>query len=386
MTIGVFFGGKNPEHDISILTGHLILAGLAKAGVAAHAVYIGKDGSWHLGDELKDIANFKKQKDFSALAKWNLDLESSRGKMVFRQKGLFGKTITIDVAFPAFHGQNGEDGTIQGLFEILDIPYVGCGVAASAIAMDKVLTKQLYEQAGFPTTKFIYFYKSDWEAKKDDYVMKINTGLAWPLFVKPARLGSSIGIAKVRNGKELSFALDVAFHYDEKVIVEEGVPNVCDLTCAVIGNDVPRASLVQESVFTEDFFSYEDKYISGGGAQLGNAKQSLIIPAELDEATTAAVRNLAEEVFLKFECSGTARVDFLYDKESKKLYVNEINPLPGTLYHHLWEKSGVPLADLLKKLVAYAVEKNKKKKGFTSTFASSILAHADWSKKLSKGK
>lgn len=386
MTIGVFFGGKNPEHDISILTGHLILAGLAKAGITAHAVYIGKDGSWHLGDELKDIANFKKQKDFSALAKWNLDLESSRGKMVFRQKGLFGKTITIDVAFPAFHGQNGEDGTIQGLFEILDIPYVGCGVAASAIAMDKVLTKQLYEQAGFPTTKFIYFYKSDWEAKKDDYVMKINTGLAWPLFVKPARLGSSIGIAKVRNGKELSFALDVAFHYDEKVIVEEGVPNVCDLTCAVIGNDVPRASLVQESVFTEDFFSYEDKYISGGGAQLGNAKQSLIIPAELDEATTAAVRNLAEEVFLKFECSGTARVDFLYDKESKKLYVNEINPLPGTLYHHLWEKSGVPLADLLKKLVAYAVEKNKKKKGFTSTFASSILAHADWSKKLSKGK
>ncbi len=386
MTIGVFFGGKNPEHDISILTGHLVLAGFAKAGIDACAVYVGKDGSWHLGGELEDIGNFKKQKDFSALAKWNLDLESSRGKMVFRQKGLFGKTVTVDVAFPAFHGQNGEDGTIQGLFEMLDVPYVGCGVAASAIAMDKVLTKQLYEQAGFPTTKFIYFYKADWEAKKDDYVMKINTGLAWPLFVKPARLGSSIGIAKVRNGKELSFALDVAFHYDEKVLVEEGVPNVADLTCAVIGNEVPRASLVQESVFTEDFFSYEDKYISGGGAQLGNAKQSLIIPAELDEATTAAVRNLAEEVFMKLECSGTARVDFLYDKESKKLYVNEINPLPGTLYHHLWEKSGVPLADLLKKLVAFALEKNKKKKGFVSTFASSILAHADWSKKLSKGK
>ena len=386
MTIGVFFGGKNPEHDISILTGHLILAGLKKAGIDAHAIYIGKDGSWHIGDELHNIANFKKQSDFSSLAKWNLDLESSRGKMVFNQKGLFGKTITIDVAFPAFHGQNGEDGTVQGLFEMFDIPYVGCGVAASAMAMDKVLTKQLYEQAGFPTTKFIYFYKSDWEAKKEDYVTKINTGLAWPLFVKPARLGSSIGIAKVRNGKELSFALDVAFHYDEKVIVEEGVPNVCDLTCAVIGNDVPRASLMQESVFTEDFFSYEDKYISGGGAQLGNAKQSLIIPAELEEATTAAVQNLAKEVFLKFECSGTARVDFLYDKESKKLYVNEINPLPGTLYHHLWEKSGVALPELVKKLITLALEKNKKKKGFTSTFASSILAHADWSKKLGRGK
>lgn len=386
MTIGVFFGGKNPEHDISIITGNLILSGLKKAGIAAHAVYISKDGGWHLGEELHDIANFKKQTDFSSLAKWHLDLESTHGKMIFKQKGIFGKTITIDVAFPAFHGQNGEDGTIQGLFEMLDIPYVGCGVAASAIAMDKVLTKQLYEQAGFPTTKFIYFYKSDWEAKKEDYIMKINTGLAWPLFVKPSRLGSSIGIAKVRNGKELAFALDVAFHYDEKVLIEEGVPNVADLTCAVIGNDVPRASLVQESVFTEDFFSYEDKYISGGGAQLGNAKQSLIIPAELDDATTAAVQNLAKEVFVKFECSGIARVDFLYDKESKKLYVNEINPLPGTLYHHLWEKSGVPLTELLKKLIAMAIEKNKKKKGFTSTFASSILAHADWSKKLSKGK
>lgn len=386
MTIGVFFGGKNPEHDISILTGHLALAGLRTAKMNAIGIYVGKDGSWHIGEDLHDIANFKKQRDFSALGKWHLDLEASRGKMVFQQKGIFGKTFTVDVAFPAFHGQNGEDGTIQGLFEMLDVPYVGCGVAASAIAMDKVLTKQLYEQAGFPTTKFIYFYKSDWEVKKDDYVMKINTGLSWPLFVKPARLGSSIGIAKVRNGKELSFALDVAFHYDEKVIVEEGVPNVVDLTCAVIGNDVPRASLVQESVFTEDFFSYEDKYISGGGAQLGNAKQSLVIPAELDEATTAAVQNLAKEVFLKFECSGTARVDFLLDKESKKLYVNEINPLPGTLYHHLWEKSGIALPELVKKLVAFALEKNKKKKSFTSTFASNILAHADWSKKLGRGK
>ena len=385
MTIGVFFGGKNPEHDISIITGQLILAGLKNLHIAAHAVYLGKDGSWYLGDELHSIGFFKKQHDLNALGKWTLDLEKSRGVMVFRQKRWWGKTIRIDLAFPAFHGQNGEDGTMQGLFEILDIPYVGCGVAASAIAMDKVLTKQLYEQAGFPTIKSIHFYKADWEAKKEDYVTKINTGLLWPLFVKPARLGSSIGIAKVRNGKELSFALDVAFHYDEKALVEEAVPNVLDLTCAVIGNDTPQASLVQESVFTEDFFSYEDKYIAGGGAQLGNAKQSIIIPAPIDEATTAAVQNLAKEVFLKFECSGTARVDFLYDKELKKLFVNEINPLPGTLYHHLWEKSGVPLPDLLKRLIALAMEKHKKKKGFTSVFASNILAHADWGKKLTKG-
>ncbi len=384
MKIGVFFGGKNPEHDISIITGNLILNGLKKIGRDACAVYLDKDGGWRLGDELDSIAFFKKPGGMDRLGRWYLDLEQSRGRMVFKKKGLMGKTVAIDVAFPAFHGQNGEDGTMQGLFEIMGIPYVGCGVAASAIAMDKVLTKIFYEQAGFPTAKFIYFTKRDWERKKADFVKKIETGLSWPLFVKPARLGSSIGIAKVENEKDLLFAIDVAFKYDEKVIVEEGVENVMDVTCAVIGVKTPIPSLLQECIFSDGFFSYEDKYLTGGGAQLGRATANFEIPARLDETMTSAVQNLATQVFAKFECSGIARVDFLCDMKTKKVYVNEINPLPGTLYHHLWEKSGLPLGELLAKLVAFAEERHAEKGGILSSFASNILAHADWSAKLGK--
>ncbi len=384
MNIGVFFGGKNPEHDISILTGQLVLGGLKRAGFNVCAIYLDKNGHWHLGKELESVAFFKKNQGLARLGKWTLDLEKSRGKMTFRQKGIMGRTVVIDVAFPAFHGQNGEDGTAQGLFELFGIPYVGCGVASSAIAMDKVTTKLLYEQAGFPTTKFIYFKKADWDRKKDDFLNKIETGLVWPLFVKPARLGSSIGIAKVDNAKDLTFAVDVAFRYDDKVLVEEGVENVMDVTCAVLGNKEPVPSLLQECLFTEGFFSYEDKYLTGGGAQLGKATSGFKIPARVDEATTAAIQNLAVQVFMKFECSGTARVDFLYDRVNGKIFVNEINTLPGTLYHHLWEKSGVPLSELVTKLVRLAEERHSEKDSMISSFSSNVLAHADWSAKLGK--
>ena len=384
MKIGVFFGGKSPEHDISIITGQLVLGGLKRAGYDACGIYVGPDGSWHMGTELESIAFFKKPGDLKRFGRIELDLERSRGKMVFRKKGILGKEAAIDFAFPCFHGRNGEDGTMQGLFELMGIPYAGCGVAASAIAMDKVLTKQLYEQAGFPTAKFIYFYRSDWERKKSDYMKKIETGLAWPLFVKPARLGSSIGIARVKNAAELVQAIDVAFHYDEKVLVEEGVPNAMDVTCAVMGHETVRSSLLQECIMTEGFFSYEDKYLTGGGAQFGRGNANFEIPARLDEATTAMIRNIAEQVFVKFECSGIARVDFLCDTETKKVYVNEINALPGTLYHHLWEKSGVPLAELLKGIVAAGMRRHEEAGSITSSFSSGVLTHADWSAKLGK--
>lgn len=429
MTIGVFFGGKSPEHDVSIITGQLILAGLKKLGHQAIAIYLNSEGQWHLGEALESIAFFKNQSNLDAFTRWNIDLSASNGKIVFKQKKLWGKIITIDAAFPAFHGQNGEDGTAQGLFELFNIPYVGCGVAASAITMDKALTKSFYEYAGFPTTPFICFHKKDWEKNKEAFINKIKTGLAWPVFVKPARLGSSIGIAKVTRSassgqarsassgqtvahsansgqtvahsassgqevahsassgqaeKDLAFAIDVALHYDDKILVEAGVEPVMDITCAVLGNQEPQASLLQESTFADDLFSYEDKYLRDGGAQTGQATKNIVIPARLDDATTAFIRATAIQVFLKLECSGIARVDFLYDSAAKKAFVNEVNTLPGTLYHHLWEKSGVPFTALLTKLLALAYERHAEKKTLTHSFASDILAQADWSQKLGK--
>ncbi len=386
-TIGVFFGGKSPEHDISIITGQLIISELKRIGYPVIPVYLNKEGKWFVGDELGDIKFFqKKDSDMKKLGKFYLDLEVSSEKIVFRKKGLGGKEFIIDIAFPAFHGENGEDGTIQGLFEILNIPYVGCGVASSAITMDKALTLLFHRQNGFQTTNFIFFEQPQWKKEQTKFVAEAEQKLQYPMFVKPVRLGSSIGIAKVSSQKDLIQAIEVAFHYDEKVIIEEGVKNVLDITCALLGDKEPRASLLQESAFKDAFFSYDDKYLKDGGAQLGKGQDTLIIPARLDEKLTEDIRETAKKVFLSLGCSGIARVDFLVDSVSKKVFVSEVNTLPGTLYHHLWKKSGIPLEEVIKSLLTTAEDRQARKKERTFTFDSSILKKADWSVKLQGNK
>ena len=384
-TIGVFFGSRAPEHDVSIVTGQLIISGLKELGYKVIPVYITKKGEWLIDNKLSAIETFRKGKiDVGKWANYNLDLDASKEKLVFRKKGVFGKEITVDIVFPAFHGQNGEDGTFQGLCEMLNVPYVGCDTTASAVAMDKILTKLLYVAQKIPTTKFVQVTSKAWEENRSSILKEIKN-LKMPLIIKPARLGSSIGISKATNTKELEFAIEVALHYDPKVVVEEVVENLMDITCCVIGNDDPIPSLLQESVFQSDFFSYEDKYIKEGGAQLGRAQQSLVIPARLDEKTTKEIRAAAIEIYRLIGCSGIARVDFLFDKKAKKWFANEINTLPGTLYHHLWKKSGLEFGELLKRLIGYAEEKFRVKKNITYTFESSILTQASSNKLSLKG-
>jgi D-alanine-D-alanine ligase len=379
-TIGVFFGGKSPEHDISIITGELIISALKGLGYTVIPVYVDKKGAWFTGDILGDIKVFtKNQADaLKGLNRIILDLEESHGTIVLKTKGIFrsAKTYTIDLAFPAFHGMNGEDGTVQGMFEMLGVPYVGCDVAASAMTMDKVVTKQLYRASKIPTVPFLAFHFSEWQKSRKETLTHIASSLKGNLFVKPARLGSSIGISKSHNQKELEFAMDVAFHYEDKVIVEEAVDNLMDITCCLIGNEEPIASLLQESSYGKDFFSYEDKYLNGGGAQLGKAKDAMVIPARLDAKTTQAIQETAKNVYILLGCSGIARVDFLYDTKAKKFYANEVNTMPGTLYHHLWKKSGIELDDLMKRLIGYALERDESKQRFTYTFESSVLSQA----------
>ncbi|MCX6732080.1 MAG: D-alanine--D-alanine ligase [Candidatus Roizmanbacteria bacterium] len=386
-TIGVFFGSRNPEHDVSIITGQLIISGLKKLDYNVVAIYLDKQGKWYLGEQFSHLVQFTdpkssfKEKD----TEWHLDLQESQGKFVFKKKGFGGGKCVVDIAFPAFHGQNGEDGTFQGLCELLNIPYVGCDVASSAITMDKVLTKLLYRAENIPGTDFVFFTKNDWDAHKKDIVANIVKTLKLPVIVKPARLGSSIGITKAKNEKDLEFAIEVALHYDEKVIVEVCITDLMDLTCAVIGNNSPIPSLLQESVFADDLFSYEDKYLEGGGAQLGNAKNNIVIPGRVDEETTKRIQNIAIQVYKLIGCSGIARVDFLYDIKTKKIYANEVNTLPGTIYHHLWKASGIELDELLTKLIGYAEEKYEKKKQYTHIFKSDLLKYANSVKLKVKG-
>lgn len=386
-TIGVFFGSRSPEHDVSIVTGQLIISGLKKLNYSVVPVYLDKQGKWYLGEEFGSLKHFTTNeplKDKNA-DKYYLQLDTSGGKMIFKQSGLMPKQIVVDMAFPAFHGQNGEDGTFQGLCELLGVSYVGCDVTSSALTMDKALTKMIYLANNIPTTEFVWFYKTRYEESKNELLEETIKKLGFPMIVKPARLGSSIGISKVKTKKELEFALEVAFHYDDKAIVETCIVDLMDVTCALIGNDKPIASELQESVFDSDVFSYEDKYLNDGGAQLGNAKQNIFIPARLDEKTTKSIQDTAAKVYQLLGCSGTARVDFLYDKKRKRFYANEVNTLPGTLYHHLWQKSGVELPQLLQKLVTLAEERTNKRKDLTSTFSSDILKFANSAKLRLKG-
>lgn len=383
MNIGVFFGGKSPEHDVSIITGQLVISELKKSEHKIVPIYLGKSGEWYVSDDLGTLRFFQdpeKDKKLLGFSRVELDLEKSQEKLVFQKKGFLGQTIEIDLAFPAFHGSNGEDGTIQGLFELFNVPYVGCDVPSSAIAFDKILTKMYYKSMGIPTAKFIFFSKNNWEKDKNRVISEVKNTLRYPLFVKPPKLGSSIGISKAKNEKELELAVEVALHYGDKVLVEEGVENLMDITCCIIGNDKPEASLIQESVFESELFDFKEKYLVDGGAQLGNAKDRLIIPARLNDEISKDIKEMAKKIYLGVGASGIARVDFLYDKMTRKVLANEINPMPGTVYHHLWKASGLELKELLQKLLSFAIERHKEKNKIKYTFDSDMLKFANSTK------
>ncbi|MFA6416625.1 MAG: D-alanine--D-alanine ligase family protein [Patescibacteria group bacterium] len=375
--IGVFFGGKSPEHDISIITGQLIISVLKKMPeYEVIPVYLDKQEQFFIDDKLGSLAFFSTANYQAALKNmgaYDLDLDASRDCLVFKKTGLFSKKQIIDFVFPAFHGNLGEDGAMQGLFNIFNVPYVGCDVAASSIAMNKILTKIFYQGLNVPTTKFVFYNRSQWQANKIKILEEIKTSLVWPVFVKPPHLGSSIGITKVSDFKDLEQACEVALHYDDQLLVEEGVENLMDVTCAVRGYQNPQPSLLQESSFSEGLFSYEDKYLSDGGAQLGQADKKIVIPASLDENTTKKIQEISVKVFQALGCVGIARFDFLYNKATGQYFANEINPLPGTLYHHLWEKSGVKIAELVRQLIADALIRQKEKDVSVHSFSSEVL-------------
>ncbi len=377
MTIGVFFGSRSPEHDVSIITGQLIISGLKKLGYSVVPVYLDKQGRWLLGEELGELKSFTTSKiDLDKFQNYNLDLEESRGKLVFKKKGLGGKTVTVDLAFPAFHGSNGEDGTIQGLFEIFSIPYVGCDVASSAVTMHKTLTKLMLKASDIPTAEFKNYTKSDWDRDHNKILAEVESTLAFPVIIKPPLLGSSIGIVKAASRTELEQGIETAFFYGNEILVEDCVENLMDITCAVLGNSEPQASLLQESAISQDILSYQDKYLTDGGTQLGKSASGMIIPARIDEDTTKSIQETAIRAFKALRCSGIARVDFLFDRQAKKFFVSEINTLPGTLYHHLWAQSGIELDSLLKKLIELAAEAHEQKNRYATVFESDLLKMA----------
>ena len=376
-TVAVIFGGRSVEHDVSIITAHtpVIDTLIASRTFDIWPVYIAKDGSWYSTKAMNDIAFFK-QPDFEArLAREKKVRLSFDGGLSLVWPGLFPKSVHIDVVFPAMHGTFGEDGSLMGLLRMAGVPFVGCDVAASAVAMDKVLTKQVLAQGEIPLAPSIWFTKREW---LDDsaLVRKRIAELKFPLFVKPAHLGSSIGITKVKQVSELENALEVALHYDDKILVEEEVQNLIEVTLPIMGDDVPRTALVERPLNKTELFDFDSKYMSGGKKGGGANSAYSRIPADIGEKLTAQITELGKRVYKTLGCSGIARVDFLIDGTTKKVYVIEVNTMPGSLYHHNWKKAGVSNMELVMGLIGMAEKRFKAQESTNYTFRSEILSKA----------
>lgn len=383
-TIAVIFGGRSAEHDVSIITA---LSNIVKPleltnKYQVEAIYITKDGSWLWDDKLKDIKLFTSGKIQQFIEKSQpVSVRLDGGMTLVKDAGIAGrkKKAKIDLVFPSMHGTYGEDGALMGLLDMANIPYVGCGVSASAVAMDKVLAKRVAESNQIPVSHFLAFTKYEINNNLKKVIRSVKENLNYPIFVKPTHLGSSIGISKASNDDELKNGLEVAIHYDDGVLVEEAVNNLIEVTLPIMGNEQPKPALLEQPLATtEDFFDFDTKYLRGGkkGKSKGSSKGSQgysKIPADLPKSLYDKAENVGLAVYKAFGCSGIARVDMLIDKKSQKVYFNEVNPLPGGLYAHNWNKAGVSNISLVQQLVEFAKERYDQQQTLTTTFSTNYL-------------
>jgi D-alanine-D-alanine ligase len=381
LNIAVIFGSRSTEHDVSIITAiNSIIKPLELSGeYNVIPVFISKDGNWYSDDQLKDLNNYSSGhfKEFlSKLKPISLSLNSGL-KLV--KTGLKNKITEIDLVFPATHGTHGEDGELMAICEMAGVAYVGCDVRSSAVAMDKVIAKNVAMSNNIDTAKFVYFSKHDFNLNPKIALKKIESELKLPVFVKPAHLGSSIGITRVSKYEDVNNAIEVALHYDDKVLIEEAVNNLVEVTLPIIGNEELKPAFLEQPVLhSEDFFDFDTKYLQGGkkGKNKGSSGSQgySTIPAKLPKTLYDKAEATGLAVYRAIGCSGIARVDMLIDTKTEKVYFNEVNPLPGGLYSHNWNKAGINNIELVSRLVDLAVERFTEKKSLETVFKTNYLS------------
>jgi D-alanine-D-alanine ligase len=366
--VGVVFGGRSGEHDVSLRSAQTVMGALVAAGYEVVPIGVTREGMWLTdGDPMRALqeasplfalADGVAREEGAVIGQvtaLSLRAQASTAPAVIPANGWAGD---LDVIFPVLHGPMGEDGTVQGLFELAGLPYVGAGVMASAVAMDKSIAKQLLAQAGIPQAPWLTVLKKEWQRYPDAVQDDIERELGYPCFVKPANLGSSVGISKVHDADELPAAMRAAGSYDRKIVIEKGIDGR-ELEVSVLGNDEPVASVVGEIVPSREFYDYEAKYVDDNSA--------LIVPAPIPEETSGEIRALAARAFRVLDCAGMARVDFFLDRASGRVLLNEVNTIPGftaiSMYPILWQASGVPLPELVTRLVQLAVERHAERHG-----------------------
>jgi len=345
--IGLIFGGRSGEHDVSLASATSVMANLDKDTYEVVPIGITKEGGWLLGTEParlmateQDVSETSGTETTTAVT---LTGDPRLRRLIPLQDGEeLQDNGALDVIFPVLHGTYGEDGTLQGLLEMANVPYVGCGVLGAALGMDKEKMKIVFQAIGLPGVDYLVYRRNEWERSPETIMDAIEQRLVYPCFVKPVNLGSSVGINKAHDRVELEHAINVAAEYDRKIIIEQGI-NCRELECAVLGNDEPIVSVVGEVIASNEFYDYNAKYLDD--------KSQVIIPAEIAQATAEEVRRQAVKAFLALDLSGLARVDFFLENETGRVYINEVNTLPGftqiSMYPKLWEASGLPYSQLL---------------------------------------
>ncbi len=399
LNIAVIFGSRSCEHDVSIISALQLIEAAKTAGFTVIPVYISREGLWYTGEALTQIETFR---EFNPMGKGitrvNLDVSANAGDLWAwppQRAGLFAKVPSpvahIDVAIPVLHGLHGEDGTVQGLLEMANIPYASSGVLGSAVGMDKIAMKQMLRGAGYPVLDYVWLTRDQLKADREAIVERIEREIKYPAFVKPAALGSSIGVSKATNREELDRGLDLAASYDRRILVEVGINNPVEINCAALGygEDV-RTSVCEMPVPStgDKFLNFFEKYLRNAGTKgessRGMKSLSRVVPAPIGEELTERIQRMTKEIFKLLDCRGTVRIDFILD-ENDMLYVNEPNTIPGSLAFYLWQECGVSFGKLVEIMVEDALrahaDKNTNVFAFDSTILQKVAAGAKGSKR-----
>ena len=383
--LGVIFGGETVEHEVSIISALQALQNLNKDKYDIIPLYISKNRTWYTGDKLTNIETFK---NFENNKKYvtPVTLFKKDNKFYLQNTtGLIRKDITdIDIVLPIVHGNNVEDGSLAGYLDTIGIPYVGPHVLGAALGQDKVTMKQVMKTENIPVVDFIWFFDSEYLDNKENILKDIKK-LGYPVVVKPATLGSSVGITFVKSEKEVEEAIEEAISYDNKIVVEKAVENLVEVNVSVLGNyEIQKVSPLEEVMGLDEILSYSDKYLGGsktkGSGSKGMASTNRIIPARISEKLTKDIQETSKKVFKLLNLSGVCRIDYLIDKKTEKFYVNEPNTIPGSLSFYLWKEAGVEYKDLLDEMISIAIKEYKNKSKKTMSFESNILAGFSGSK------
>ncbi len=379
-TIAVFFGGRSTEHEISVISACQAMAAIDRAKYEVVPVYITKQGHWYTGEALTEVANYRNLP--SLLEKCtevymrpvygDYNLYPAKAGGLFAKKG---PVAALDAAIPVLHGSNGEDGIFEGVLETIGIPYAGCSTLASANGMDKITMKMILAADGIPVVDYVWFTDRRWFSNRDELIAKIESRLGYPVIVKPANLGSSVGIGRADNREQLIERVADAERYSARIIVEDLVENMKEINCSVLGDcDEFRTSVLEEPIKSGEILSYSDKYMGGSKDNRGMHASAKRIPADLPADLTEKIRNLAGETFRVLSCHGVSRVDLMIDNDSGKVYVNEINTIPGSLSFYLWEAAGLKFPELMDTLVKLALKRKRDQSGKTVSYDANIFA------------